>query len=379
MVLPALAATLLLAVPAAAEPIVTAHRGGPYVNSAAVFPENTLPGFAQAANQGDVLEFDIKLSKDGVPVVIHDPTLDRTTTCTGRVVDKTAKQLSKCYAKVLGVPENGVLSVRKVADPSVPVPTLKQVLDLAARTGATISPEIKNYPTDSDYDGSGGFARAASNALAAGPVPQEKMILQSFTTENLDVARAALPRAQMSLLALTSGNENAIPTAVANGYEWVSPQYPIDSVYVTAAHAAGRRVTPYTLDTADQIASASASGVDALITNDPTLARKILRQPDPAAKALKASLGSTKVKISSGGTASVKVSCKGSKAKSCVGGLVVGGKGLRGSAQFAVAGGSSQTVKVTLEGGKADSGTVALTAAPPAGRSAKKTKVTFTG
>ena len=111
----AAAALALAAAPAQAAPEVFAHRGGPYIRGKPVFPENTLPAFGLAALQGDPLEFDIKLTADRVPVVIHDATLDRTTNCTGRVADKTLAQLRKCKADVLGVPESG-LPVRVVAD-----------------------------------------------------------------------------------------------------------------------------------------------------------------------------------------------------------------------------------------------------------------------
>src|SRR4051794_20364308 len=119
-----------------------AHRGGPYVRGKPIFPENTLPGFGLAALQGDRLEFDVKLTADRVPVVIHDATLDRTTNCTGRVADKTLAQLRKCRANVLGVPGSD-LPTRGVADPSVGLPTLSDVLALARRTGSTIVPEIR--------------------------------------------------------------------------------------------------------------------------------------------------------------------------------------------------------------------------------------------
>src|SRR3954453_7611008 len=237
------------AAPAQAAPGVFAHRGGPYVRGKPIFPENTLPGFGLAALQGDPLEFDIKLTADRVPVVIHDATLDRTTNCTGRVADKTLAQLRKCKADVLGVPESG-LPVRAVADGSVGVPTLSQVTSLARRPCSRIVPEIKNYLTDPDYDATPAFAAAAVDGVALSEIAAERIIFQSFTTENLDVVKSRLPGAETSLLALQSGIDAAIPLAVARGYEWVSPRWPVESAYGAAAHAGGRRVVPFTIDTA---------------------------------------------------------------------------------------------------------------------------------
>src|SRR3954451_22477265 len=125
----AASALTLAAAPAQAAPEVFAHRGGPYIRGKPVFPDNTLSAFGLAALQGDPLEFDIKLTADRVPVVIHDAALDRTANCTGRVADKTLAELRKCKADVLGAPESG-LPVRTVADPSVGVPTPSQVTSL---------------------------------------------------------------------------------------------------------------------------------------------------------------------------------------------------------------------------------------------------------
>ncbi|MCC7360725.1 MAG: hypothetical protein IT317_14685 [Anaerolineales bacterium] len=70
-------------------PAVIAHRG-----ASADAPENTLSAFALALEQGaDGLELDVTLSADGVPVVIHDDTLDRTTDGRGRVARHTLAEL----------------------------------------------------------------------------------------------------------------------------------------------------------------------------------------------------------------------------------------------------------------------------------------------
>ena len=66
-------------------PRVVAHRG-----DSANFPENTLEAFLSAYKMGvDVIETDVHLSRDGVLVIWHDPTLDRNTNGTGRIEDHT--------------------------------------------------------------------------------------------------------------------------------------------------------------------------------------------------------------------------------------------------------------------------------------------------
>jgi glycerophosphoryl diester phosphodiesterase len=341
----------LAAAPAGAAPLVVAHRGGPYVDGVPTFPENTLPAFAQASDQGDVVEFDVKLTADGVPVVMHDATLERTTTCTGQVAQKTLAQLERCRASVLGVPEAG-LPVRLVRDPSVPIPTLRDVLALAKRTGATIAPEIKNYATDPDYDPSPAFAQTVMRALAGSGLPPQRIVVQSFTLENLDVAKAELPSARTSLLALPSGADAAIGLAAERGFDWVSPQWPVDPSYVTAAHAAGRLVVPFTIDFADQIAAAGAAGVDAVITNDPTLARRTLGLPPGDERAPRVALASRTVTVK-GGVATAKVRCREDRASTCAGTLVLSDARRRilGGAEFAIPGGESQRVEARLKTG----------------------------
>ncbi|MGQ0535602.1 MAG: glycerophosphodiester phosphodiesterase [Methanobacteriota archaeon] len=71
-----------------------AHRG-----ASGHAPENTLSAFRLAAKMGaDAIELDVHLSKDGVPVVIHDGTLERTTTGAGLVKDRTVAELQKLEA-----------------------------------------------------------------------------------------------------------------------------------------------------------------------------------------------------------------------------------------------------------------------------------------
>src|SRR6185503_14444987 len=72
-------------------PLILGHRG-----ASAVAPENTLAAFSRAMSDGaDGIEFDVRLSRDGVPVVIHDANLNRTAGVARRVSDLTAKELQE--------------------------------------------------------------------------------------------------------------------------------------------------------------------------------------------------------------------------------------------------------------------------------------------
>ena len=100
-----------------------AHRGG-----TKLAPENTLASFRNGIAQGvDYLEFDVQMTKDGVLVVIHDETVDRTTNGTGAVRDLTLEQIRALDA---GQGEK--------------VPTFEEVVALAKVSGFKIMPETKS-------------------------------------------------------------------------------------------------------------------------------------------------------------------------------------------------------------------------------------------
>src|SRR5262245_57261008 len=101
----------------AATSLIAAHRGG-----ALLWPENSLLAFESAIGLGaDYVEFDVHLSRDGEVVVIHDPTLDRTTTGTGPVRERTLAELRTLRLKD-----------RAGARTKEPIPTLDEVAAVAA-------------------------------------------------------------------------------------------------------------------------------------------------------------------------------------------------------------------------------------------------------
>ena len=101
---------------------VIGHRG----NSAHA-PENTLESFRQAAALGvDAIEFDVHLTGDGVVVVIHDPTLDRTTNGSGRVDRMAAAEVQQADAGARYTPDRG--GTWPYRGKGITVPTLDEVL-----------------------------------------------------------------------------------------------------------------------------------------------------------------------------------------------------------------------------------------------------------
>ena len=110
-------------------PKVWGHRG-----ASGVAPENTLPAFDLARRMGaDGVELDVQLSADGRLVVIHDETLDRTTTGSGPVAARTLDELRTLDA---GRGLAGYAGAR--------IPTLDEVFELFAGTPVVVNVELKN-------------------------------------------------------------------------------------------------------------------------------------------------------------------------------------------------------------------------------------------
>jgi glycerophosphoryl diester phosphodiesterase len=261
-------------VAAAAVPDIHAHRGGTVENGKARFAEESIRAYRNAARHGFVLEVDAKLTEDGVPVAIHDAALDRTTNCSGELRTFTLAELRSCRTDVLGSPGSPLPT--RGARHTEAIATIADVLELAKLTGAEVNLEIKNVPTDPDYDTTPAFANRVMDAVVASRLPRRQLIVQSFIPANLDVARQRLPGVTTSLLSLQSINEGFLQLAADNDYDLISPEWPVSADYVRRAHDMALDVAPFTLDVASEVRAARAARVDALITDDPLMAGRAL-------------------------------------------------------------------------------------------------------
>jgi glycerophosphoryl diester phosphodiesterase len=253
---------------AQAAPEIHAHRGGTVLNGTPTYAEETLDAYRSAATNGFVFEVDAKLTSDRVPVAVHDATLDRTTTCTGEVRSFTRAALRGCRLDVLGSPGGG-LATRTVT-PRGSIPTIAEVLELARVTGSKVNLEIKNVPTDPDYDTTSAYANRVMDVVIASGLPRSQLLIQSFIPANLDAAKRRMPRVPTSLLTFPAG-EAEIAAARANGYTWLSPQWPFTAAFVRAAHRAHKLVAPYTINQRAEARAAGRANVDAVITDDPLM------------------------------------------------------------------------------------------------------------
>jgi glycerophosphoryl diester phosphodiesterase len=249
---------------------VYAHRGG-----AALRPENTLAAFDHGLSCGaDGLELDVRLSRDGVVVVHHDDTLERTTNGAGAVAAYSADQLAALDAGYHFTDGAGGFPFR---GKGIGIPRLRQVLDRYGSAQLII--ELKS-----------------SNAVLARHVVAEvresgaidRVAFGSFDARLLRIVRQAEPRARTGAgreetrwalyrskvrwpLGRTSYREFQVPEC-AGGTTIVTPRF------VASAHRAGLPVKVWTVNEARDIERLLDWGVDAIISDRPDIAVAAVRR-----------------------------------------------------------------------------------------------------
>ncbi len=235
-------------------PPVVAHRG-----ASIDAPENTLAAFRRAAGLGArAVEFDVKLSSDAIPVVIHDDTVDRTTNATGPVVDFTAAAL-------------GALDAGSWFDPSFAgqgVPTLVDTLAVLAGAGLTYNLEIK--PDDAPDNAIATATAALTLASAHWPASLLPPVISSFTETALDRARAVAPAWPRALL--VSDGDPGQWLAAAARLECVAihaNQRRLDAAAIASIAAAGLALGAYTVNDPGRARDLWQAGVDYIFTDDP--------------------------------------------------------------------------------------------------------------
>ena len=261
---------------------LAAHRGG-----ALLWPENSLRAFFESLALGvDLLELDVHLSKDGRVVVIHDPTLDRTTDGHGPVAERTAAELASVR---LRGPDGAVTDER--------VPTLEDVLALVAPSTAGLLLEVKGptpgvnvlyerHDTDVRIAPGREYPGLVDRTLAL--VRQASMLgrvnMMGFSPDVVTRTRALEPGVPTTFL-VSAGHvkyvdgraEDTIAWAVRLGATDAGLQHTLASPAVmAAARAADVRVGVWTVNDAPAMRRVIDLGVDVLTSDRPDLARSAL-------------------------------------------------------------------------------------------------------
>jgi glycerophosphoryl diester phosphodiesterase len=214
---------------------VVAHRG-----ASGYEPENTLRAVRRALEMGvDAVEVDVRLSRDGVPVVIHDETVDRTTNGRGLVRSMSVEELRRLDA---GKGER--------------IPLLSEVLE-EVKGRCALFAELKEVD-------------AAEPALklveAAGML--DSVLFISFEQEALAAVKRLAPRSHVGLI--YAKPSDGIVAAKHLGCEFVLPHYRLATEKAVAfAHRMGLLVVAWTVDDAETAAELKRRGVDGIASNYP--------------------------------------------------------------------------------------------------------------
>ena len=226
-----------------------AHRG-----AGKLAPENTLAAFRLGAAQGyRAFECDVKLSADGVPFLLHDATLERTTSGRGTAGDLPWAALSQLDA--------GSWHSRAFA--GEPLPTLQAVAAFVQRNGLALNIEIKPTPGQEAITGQV-VAEHAARLWAGQAIPP---LLSSFRPDALASAQAAEPGLPRALLLDTLWPGWADRAAALGCVAVVTHHALMDSALCEQLHAAGRRALVYTVNDPVEAQRLLALGIDGLITD----------------------------------------------------------------------------------------------------------------
>jgi glycerophosphoryl diester phosphodiesterase len=272
---------------------IQGHRG-----ARGLWPENTLPGFAKALELGvDVLELDVALTADGVPVLHHDQALrDGTVRDRGpyRPVDpaypyvgRPIRELTLAQVKTV---DAGVRHSRfaetQTPVPGAEVPTLAEVCALVAPHDVLLAVEIKTDPSWPEVET---ITTAAVKVLESHGLTGRSRLL-AFDWRVLGVARALLPCGDRVALvepdtldaSWMAGQDPAgglVAAAARAGATMISPKgVMVTPELVAAAHDRGLRVVVWTVNDPAEMARHIAFGADAIVTDYPDRLGDVLKR-----------------------------------------------------------------------------------------------------
>jgi glycerophosphoryl diester phosphodiesterase len=241
-------------------PTIFAHRG-----SSAYAPENTLAAFKLAIDQhADGIELDVKLSADGQVIVMHDDSVDRTTSGTGRVKSLSLLELKKLDA---GSKFSPLFKSEKI-------PTLAEVFETVGRK-IFINVELTNYssPIDDLPD------KVASLVMKYSL--ETTVLLSSFNMIGLIRARNLLPKIPIGLLTFPGYAAITLHSRLVRFGPLLAlhpAQSDVTPNLIQTAHQAKCRIHVFTVNQTDVMQQLFTAGVDGIFTDDPLLVQKILAE-----------------------------------------------------------------------------------------------------
>ena len=230
-------------------PLWIAHRG-----AGKLAPENTLAAFRAGAAHGyRAFECDVKLSRDGMPFLLHDDTLDRTTPENGIAGQRDWAELSRIDA--------GAWHSRAFA--GEPLPSLDAIARYVQRNGFALNLEIK--PTPGAEHATGVAVGLACQRLWQGVATP--LLFSSFRPEALQGAREAAPDIDRALLVDTLWPGWFEMAQALACVAVVTHHKLMDAAVIATLRAAGLRALCYTVNDPADARRLLALGIDGLITD----------------------------------------------------------------------------------------------------------------
>jgi len=246
-------------------PLIIGHRG-----ASAVAPENTMAAFREAIAAGaDGIEFDVRLTRDHVPVVIHDSTLHRTAGLPQRIADLSWSELKSVdvgswFARKKNLPAGSFANET--------VPSLRELFTLFESNNLTLCLEMKCDSVE-EYTP---LAQACSRLIKEYGF-KDRVIVECFKLAALALVKqsdagiktAALFEPSLSTQPVLT-DRKVIKQATAIGASYLALHYRLArQSLVDKAKLAGLKVALWTVDDPTWVERARAMGIEALITNDP--------------------------------------------------------------------------------------------------------------
>ncbi len=237
---------------------ILGHRG-----ASGAYPENTIASFQGAINMhADGVEFDVQLSKDGKPIVIHDELLDRTTNGSGLVKDYTLSEIRKLDA---GKYYSHLFQSQKI-------PTLNEVLAIVQNL-AVINIELKNF-----YN----YPRLEEEVLQSIKSYDivDKTIISSFNHHSLLKFKDLEPEVKTGAL-LAARLIDPVKYCKSLGADAIHAYYlSITPEIIKNAHQNGLQVNVFTVNKESEIIYLLKEKVDMIITDYPDQAKSIIKKQE---------------------------------------------------------------------------------------------------
>jgi glycerophosphoryl diester phosphodiesterase len=243
--------------------LVMAHRGG-----AGLWPENTMLAFERARELGvDVIETDVHSTADGVLVVIHDATIDRTTNGAGRVGDLTLAQVKKLDAGYRWSAD--AMKTFPWRGQGLSVPTLDEVLTRFPEMRFNIEPK-QEQPSLAQPLCRMLREKGMVNKIVIGSFSQT--VLNEFRRECPEVATSASPSEVGEFIRAINAGRGAVSRPVMKALqvpEYVGGRHVLTKALVDAAHAQNLQVHAWTVNETEDMRRLISIGVDGIMTDYP--------------------------------------------------------------------------------------------------------------